>query len=72
MSKNDGGPAFARSFYWREGMLAASQGQTGMTLRDWFAGQALVGHLHIDPAAQASYAKLAYALADSMIEARNQ
>jgi hypothetical protein len=45
----------------------------GMTLRDWFAGQALAGHLafpssDLDPR-QASI--LSYAYADAMIAARN-
>ena len=31
---NDGGPAFPRHAY---------DGHDGMTLRDWFAGQALAG-----------------------------
>ncbi len=34
MSKHDGGPAFP---------LHGSLNHTGMTLRDWFAGQALAG-----------------------------
>lgn len=53
---NDGGPAHPRSGYWpdmahtdREDLHAAIATQTepqyGMTLRDWFAGKALMGLL---------------------------
>ena len=38
MTKNTGGPAFPRSDY-------VSNSNSGMTLRDWFAGQALAGML---------------------------
>ena len=38
-SKGDGGPAFPNQF------------QGGMTLRDWFAGQALCGELSVTPSA---------------------
>jgi hypothetical protein len=44
----------------------------GMTLRDWFAGQALAGLL-ADPDRNGSdnqYAKVAYSLADAMLAAR--
>ena len=73
MSKNDGGPAFA---------AAADYGtQRGMSLRDWFAGQALNGCLAysvLNPAwgdyhnngSNASLAKHCYEIADAMIEAR--
>ncbi len=62
---NDGGQAFPQL------------NSTGMTLRDWFAGQALAGNLETmelivppydDQAMEA--AKGAYAIADAMIEAR--
>jgi hypothetical protein len=46
----------------------------GMTLRDWFAGQALAGLLAdpnvIDP--DSAVARAAYEYADAMIEARGQ
>jgi len=38
MSKPDGGPAFSRA-----GWNGGGGQQAGMSLRDWFAGQALVG-----------------------------
>lgn len=45
MKKSDGGPAFPRPIgaYQEIGGGEWSQSQTGMTLRDWFAGQALMG-----------------------------
>lgn len=50
MSSRDGGPAFPRPFSWDESPLTglhcgdrveAIYDQTGMTLRQWYAGQAL-------------------------------
>ena len=58
---NDGGQAFPQL------------NSTGMTLRDWFAGQSLAGNLEMmkammdDPKASA---REAYWIADAMIEAR--
>ena len=67
----DGGPAFARS--------AAEHGhgghyeQDGMSLRDWFAGQALVGILSTysdDLVAWEKVSHRAFGIADAMITAR--
>lgn len=63
----DGGPAFP--FTWA--------GQEGMSLRDWFAGQALPGLIGLmavatkipDDVEQVT-AKAAYALADAMLKER--
>lgn len=38
MTTKDGGPAFP--------VTGATFGQNGMSLRDWFAGQALLGMMH--------------------------
>jgi hypothetical protein len=62
---NDGGPAFPS-------VLSPNEGYLGMTLRDWFAGQALCGLLaragedmRFETAARESYG-----LADAMLKAR--
>ena len=68
---NDGGPAFPdhpleHPNYWH-------QGNPGMSLRDWFAGQALARILvdHNEPPARIT-AKTAYKFADAMLKAREQ
>ena len=68
MQREDGGPAFP-----------TTAGQTvyshGMTLRDWFAGQALAGMAATDDADSRFYSDLArsaYRYADAMIEARSK
>lgn len=67
---DDGGPAFPQNlpddFVWR---LPGSPG--GMTLRDWFAGQALAGLQFMDT--ERTYgtdAENCYRMADAMIKAR--
>jgi hypothetical protein len=63
MTAQDGGPAFPVPT-----LNADLQRQDGMSLRDWFAGQALVGlSTHFDPAVAADRA---YSLADAMLAAR--
>jgi len=50
--------------------------ETGMTLRDWFAGQAMIAFLgdkkSRTPAALEKYAIDAYAMADAMMKARER
>lgn len=64
----DGGPAFPRD------ADAFSRAQAGMSLRDWFAGQALSGSALSDAGqsggAMARVARAAYAVADAMLAAR--
>jgi hypothetical protein len=72
---DDGGPAFPRT-----GTDGTIQPQSGMTLRDWFAGQSLtsigneyVAHGEITEGARlhaATLAAHAYNIADAMIAAR--
>ena len=81
---NDGGPAFPCPANPDEGHTSPITGEwvdtsefaaasTGMTLRDWFAGQALAGlvtlesRLDKEPAEDAA---LAYRIADAMLAAR--
>ena len=62
---NDGGPAFACS--------DVSYYQKGMTLRDYFAGQALAGRLSNGVFYNAKeVACVAYIMADAMLAERNK
>jgi hypothetical protein len=68
---NDGGPAFP--FAKEMEKISGLQFSTGMTLRDWFAGQALAGLLAqpAEPEFGAHYfAMSSYFMADAMIKAR--
>ena len=74
--KDDGGPAFPKDYqvnpyngeqYWHS---------EGMTLRDWFAGQALMGMVATKPyedtpVTKAEAARHCYEMAAAMIAARN-
>lgn len=64
--QNDGGQAFP--------MYEKRDALRGMSLRDWFAGQAVSG-LYADHQYAGSHmeaAKCCYALADAMLAARNE
>lgn len=72
MPKNDGGPAFPVD-------LVDVHTKSGMSLRDWFAGQALIGglaqmaHPSIDMSYDIDTTKMAtscYAFADAMLAER--
>ena len=72
---NDGGPAFPlNNFTYPNGQTEI--GFNGMTLRDWFAGQALNGYVaysHPDSICGTfveETAALAYQYADAMLKAR--
>ena len=70
---DDGGPAFPGLIPGAMGTVIRSQ--EGMSLRDWFAGQALAGMHARDSyddgqASPKQRARLAYIDADAMIEAR--
>ena len=63
----DGGPAFAAQGPDRYAF------QTGMSLRDWFAGQALAGLMTVSgPIAPAHDAATCYEMADAMIATQFQ
>ncbi len=67
---DDGGHAFP--IMWQEG--SAMVAVPGMTLRDYFAGQAIAGiHAHPETVADipVTNARIAYDQADAMIAARN-
>jgi hypothetical protein len=72
--KENGGPAFPE--LGNVGYKSEWQSESGMTLRDWFAGQALIGMLsnpnierHPDAGAF-RLSKFAYFQADAMLEER--
>lgn len=81
MSKiNDGGPAFPRVQQFVDTFGHMKQINDGMTLRDWFAGQALIGLMsypgdetsgnwHNNSSSQ-GVATRCYDLADAMLAAR--
>lgn len=69
MTKIDGGPAFPLP------VTEWNPGNAGMSLRDWFAGQALMGlfaqsEITVAPSAN-DVAQIVYNMADAMIAARN-
>jgi len=69
---DDGGPAFPHTHEsWHTYPKGKAQPPPGMTLRDWFAGQALIG-LVSDGNTNFSVSKEAYRLADAMIVARKE
>lgn len=72
-SIKDGGPAFPGGMNWHPKSGDPAH-QTGMTLRDWFAGQALSNPrtFPADWMCTQDIADQAYAIADAMISARSK
>lgn len=76
-ARNDGGPAFPVPQEWKHRPVSPPEPLPcefhGMTLRDWFAGQALMGicaNPEIDGTVQ-RLAEAAYGMADAMLAARD-
>ena len=73
MTKDNGGLAFPTSMDVEFLRTPAGKLQSGMTLRDWFAGQALLGlgRAWLNGGADdAMLAQFSYQVADAMLEAR--
>ena len=78
MKPNKGGSAFPHPEVARvqDGRCVVADADTGMSLRDWFAGQALVGWIASTRDPEASewdgtwWARKAYETADAMLKAR--
>lgn len=71
-ARDDGGPAFPVADVYNKDGDGITEGSPGMTLRDWFAGQALTGLLS-DPSRAGkpqAFAAEAYQMADAMLKAR--
>lgn len=73
MAQNDGGPAFPRTPGDLDNLVGP---QEGMSLRDWFAGQALatpsIVKTGVSGFSASATARKAYDLADAMLEIRDQ
>ncbi|SCM71599.1 conserved hypothetical protein [uncultured Pleomorphomonas sp.] len=70
---DNGGPAFARAYFEHATTGEWSPAQDGMSLRDWFAGQAVGGIVASEGESRTPsdiVAKRAYELADAMLTAR--
>lgn len=75
MSTHDGGPAFPQISYQRVGDMEIGETDGGMTLRDYFAGQALAGFCATGLKAgngPAGFASTAYEMADAMLRERDK
>jgi hypothetical protein len=74
-NKKDGGQAFPLSYLDKTNPnVVNTVVSDGMSLRDWFAGQALAGMAGAPGATSSAavYAKAAYIFADEMIAARER
>ena len=73
---NDGGPAFPNLELRHTCGDPIIEASTGMSLRDWFAGQALAGWLAVETGTimgyEPSIAKGCYDLADAMLAEREK
>lgn len=75
---NDGGPAFPGPSDYRQDGSPVWGGATGMTLRDWFAGQALAGllasqiHGMTNVPSKGPFARLAFDAADAMLAEKSK
>ena len=71
---NDGGPAFPTIYPALDPRASGFQTEQGLTLRDWFAGQAIasMSFSTMQKSSIKEIANHAYALADAMLSARKE
>ena len=72
---DDGGPAFPTGIQPNDYMHPGMTFECGMTLRDWFAGQALAGLLATDSygvLSEPQTAGMAYYIAGAMLDVREK
>lgn len=68
---DDGGPAYPQHGWTKDPeVLERMRNQGGMTLRDWFAGQALISAPQDGSFTAQELADGCYAMADAMLKAR--
>jgi hypothetical protein len=76
MEREDGGPAFPRPLSETNNRSVFAEAYSGMALRDWFAGQAMLmltrEWLEQDDTLFEDVAANCYELADAMLEARKR
>ncbi len=79
MSNKDSGPAFPVGSDLGPASNICDGGYGGMSLRDWFAGQAMAGWLasfapecQLDPSTRVSVAEDVYSMADAMLAERKE
>ena len=74
MTKNDGGPAFAHSGTDGPDGYPGTFPQVGMSLRDWFAGQAMITLIgsRQHSGSFKFMSELCYKVADDMLAARDK
>lgn len=77
--RKDGGAAFPRTWSESYGGAISNESSGGMSLRDWFAGQAMCGlyaasngQILTRPEDLRADAMAAYAIADAMLAARKE
>jgi len=74
--RNDGGPAFPQPEINGDPINSWARGCGGLSVRDWFAGQALAGYCtrynQPNNGVPESVAEDAYTLADAMLKARGE
>lgn len=73
---NDGGPAYPRTQWTGSQMNSSHRDVPGMSLRDWFAGQAMIAIMSQketgEPVLFSNLALESYSISDAMLKERNK